>query len=63
MNGPTKLGNVAGINLYECPVDGDEVPMMFKFGKGYVSTGLYNEPDIDPIEVRQAYDAIKAEIQ
>jgi hypothetical protein len=36
--------------------------MMFKFGNGYVSTGLYDEPGIDPEEVKEAYDAIKTAI-
>tara|TARA_R110001632_G_scaffold36801_2_gene92903 strand:+ start:20604 stop:20813 length:210 start_codon:yes stop_codon:yes gene_type:complete len=58
---PAKLGVIAGISLYEDPIDGSDVPMMFKFGNGYVSTGLYDEPlaGIDPEEVKEAYDAIK----
>ena len=56
----TKLATVDGIALYEHPIDGDEAPMMFKWGNGYVCTGLYNEPDVDPVEVREAYEALKA---
>jgi hypothetical protein len=59
---PAKLGVIAGISLYEDPIDGSDVPMMFKFGNGYVSTGLYDEPGIDPEEVKEAYDAIKTAI-
>ncbi len=55
----TKIATIAGINLYEHPTMGDEVPLMFKFGNGYVSSGFYNEPEIDPIEVREVYETIK----
>ena len=55
-NKPAKIGVVGGVTLYECPVHGDEVPMLFNIDGLYVSSSLYNEPDIDAEEVREIYD-------
>ena len=46
------IANIGGIDLYEHPKYGDECPLLFKIDGAFVESDLYNEPNLDPVEVR-----------
>ena len=52
---------IGGIALYEHPKYGDECPLLFKIDGAFVSSDLFNEPDLTADDVRQAYDYAKEE--
>lgn len=56
----TKLATIAGIDLYEHCEHGDEAPMLMRIRGQFKMTGLYAEPDIDPIEVKQEWQQLQA---
>ena len=55
------IANIGGIDLYEHPKYGDECPLLFKIDGAFVESDLYNEPNLDPAEVRQSYETAKQE--
>lgn len=57
----TPIANVGGIELYEHPKYGDECPLLFKIDGAFVLSDLFNEPNLDPAEVRQSYETAKKE--
>jgi hypothetical protein len=52
---------IGGIALYEHPKYGDECPLLFKIDGAFVLSDLFNEPNLDPAEVRQSYEIAKEE--
>ena len=52
---------IGGIALYEHPKYGDECPLLFKIDGAFVSSDLFNEPDLTADDVRQAFDYAKEE--
>lgn len=56
----TKLATIAGIDLYEHCHHGDEAPMLMLVRGQFKMTGLYNEPDIDPTEVKTEWAMLQA---
>jgi hypothetical protein len=54
----TKLATIAGIDLYEHEQYGDESPMLIKYKGKFYSSTHYMDFDIDPIEIKQAYQSI-----
>ena len=55
------IANIGGIDLYEHHKFGDECPLLFKIDGAFVESDLYNEPNLDPVEVRQSYETAKQE--
>ena len=56
------LGKVGSITIYEHPVHGDEAPVLFRVRKDtYISSGFWPEPDMDPVEIKQAHTDLMKE--
>lgn len=43
---PTRVGSVVGITFYECPLDGDESPLMVQNGEGYSYSHHWDLPTL-----------------
>ena len=42
---PTFIGAVLGVKFYECPIHGDEAPLLIKKGDGYMYTHFHELPN------------------